>query len=265
MTAPPDDRTGTGTGALLGGRVAIVTGASRGIGEAAADAFAAAGARVVLAARDQRALDAVVERLRARGAAAIGVATVVSDSESVARLHRRAVEEFGGVDVAFNNAAGGGHLPMPLADVGIDDFDSAYRANLRGTFVCMKHQIALMLRGGGGAIVNMSSTAGLSGVRGLAAYSATKHGIVGLTRIAALDYAERRIRVNVVAPGTIFTNKLEAVPEERLDWFRARVPMGRLGTAAEVAATVVWLCSDHAAYITGATIVVDGGRLAGAG
>jgi NAD(P)-dependent dehydrogenase (short-subunit alcohol dehydrogenase family) len=251
--------------ALLAGKVAIVTGASRGIGAATAEAFGAAGATVVLAARDREALEAVAERLCSRGGRALAVPTDVGDPASIAALHERALTEFGHVDVAFNNAAGGGHWPMPLADVAVEDFESACRINLRGTFVCMKHQILLMLRNGGGAIVNMSSTAGVSGVRGLAAYAATKHGIIGLTRIAALDYAEQGIRVNVVAPGTIDTYKLDAIPAERREWLRARVPMGRLGTTDEVAATVVWLCSDQATYITGATIVIDGGRLAGAG
>jgi NAD(P)-dependent dehydrogenase (short-subunit alcohol dehydrogenase family) len=250
-------------GPRLDGKVTIVTGASRGIGEAAAEAFAAAGARVVLAARDQQALDALAGRLRARGAEAIAVPTDVGDPASVARLHERAAEAFGRVDVAFNNAAGGGHRPMPLAEVAVEDLDSAYRINLRGTFCCMQHQIRLMLRAGGGAIVNMSSTAGISGVRGLAAYAATKHGIVGLTQIAALDYAEQNVRVNVVAPGTIDTYKLAQVPADRREWMRARIPMARLGTVGEVASVVVWLCSDQAAYVTGATIVVDGGRLAG--
>jgi NAD(P)-dependent dehydrogenase (short-subunit alcohol dehydrogenase family) len=248
---------------ILAGKVALVTGASRGIGAAAAEAFAAAGASVVLAARDQRALDAVAERLRARGAQAVAVSTDVGDPDAIARLHARADEAFGRLDIAFNNAAGGGHYPTPLADVAVEDFDSAYRINLRGTFCCMKHQIPLMLRGGGGAIVNMSSTAGVSGLRGLAAYATTKHGIIGMTRIAALDYADQGVRVNAVAPGTIDTEKLAQIPDDRRAWLKERIPMGRLGTTADVAQAVVWLCSDQSAYVTGTTLLIDGGRLAG--
>jgi len=248
---------------MLAGKVAVLTGASRGIGEATAEAFVAAGARVVLAARDAQALEALAARLRARGADALAVATDVTDPDAVARLHEAAMAKFGRIDVAFNNAAGGGHRPAPLADVSLEEFESAYRVNLRGTFLCMKHQIPLMLQNGGGAIVNMSSTAGVRGLAGLTAYSTTKHGIVGLTRVAALDYADRNVRVNVLAPGTIDTYKLAQVPPERREWMRARIPAGRLGTPKEIADAVVWLASDQAAYITGATIVIDGGRLAG--
>jgi NAD(P)-dependent dehydrogenase (short-subunit alcohol dehydrogenase family) len=250
-------------GPRLAGKVAIITGASRGIGEAVAEAFAAAGARLVLAARDQRALDALAARLREAGAEAVAVATDVSDPASVARLHAQADDAFGRLDVAFNNAAGGGHRPMPLADVAVEDFDAAYAVNLRGTFCCLKQQIPRMVRSGGGAIVNMSSTAGVAALEGLAAYATTKRGIIALTRVAALDYAAQGVRVNAIAPGTIDTYKLARIPAEKRDWMRARIPMGRLGTPAEVADVVVWLCSDHASYVTGATITADGGRLAG--
>jgi NAD(P)-dependent dehydrogenase (short-subunit alcohol dehydrogenase family) len=135
---------------------------------------------------------------------------------------------------------------------------------LRGVFLGMKYEIPAMLRTGGGAIVNMASTAGVQGVPGIAAYVASKHGIVGLTRTAALDYAQRNVRVNVVAPGPIFTHHLERLTEQQREQIAAHVPLRRLGRAEEVAAVVVWLCSDEAAFITGATIPIDGGRLAGA-
>jgi NAD(P)-dependent dehydrogenase (short-subunit alcohol dehydrogenase family) len=245
----------------LTGKVAIITGASRGIGAAAARAFARAGATVVLAARDEQALSSVAKEIVAAGGAARAVPTDVGDSAAVERLVHEATEAYGRLDAAFNNAAGGGHLPTPLADVRVDDFDSAFPTNLRGVFLCMKYEIPAMIAGGGGTIVNMSSTAGLRGVRGIAAYVATKHGIIGLTKTAALDYAEAGVRVNAVAPGPILTDRLAALPEERREPVVRAVPMHRIGRPEEVAATVAWLCSDQASFITGATIAIDGGRL----
>ncbi|HZQ34655.1 MAG TPA: glucose 1-dehydrogenase [Dehalococcoidia bacterium] len=247
---------------LFSGKVAIVTGASRGIGAATARAFAAAGARVVLAARDAAALAGVAREVTAAGGEAIPVPTDVGDPDAVERLVNAAVEAFGRVDAAFNNAAGGGHPPTPLAEVAVEDFDGAFRVNLRGVFLCMKYEIPAMLAGGGGAIVNMASTAGVRGVPGLAAYGATKHGIVGLTRVAALDYAQQGVRVNAVAPGPILSERLAAIPEARREPIKRSVPMQRIGRPEEVAAAVVWLCSNQASFITGETVAVDGGRLA---
>ncbi|MGZ6390032.1 MAG: SDR family NAD(P)-dependent oxidoreductase, partial [Ktedonobacterales bacterium] len=160
----------------------------------------------------------------------------------------------------FNNA-GEGHMPAPLADIAVEDFDRAVRVNLRGIFLAMKYEIPAMLASGG-AIVNMSSTAGLTGVPGIAGYVASKHGIVGLTKTAAQDYAQRNIRVNAVAPGPIRTHRLRNVSGEMLERVVGPVPMHRLGLPEEVAAVVVWLCSEQASYVTGATIPVDGGRMA---
>jgi NADP-dependent 3-hydroxy acid dehydrogenase YdfG len=169
----------------LDGKVAIVTGASRGIGAATARALAAAGASVALAARDVDALERVAGEVRAAGGRALAVPTDIRQPAAVEELVGRTVAEFGGLDIAFNNAAGGGHPPTPLTDVAVEDFDSALAINLRGTFLCMKYEIPAMLDGGGGAIVNMASTAGLEAVGGLAAYVSSKHGIVGLTKVAA--------------------------------------------------------------------------------
>ncbi len=210
---------------LLAGKVALITGASRGIGAAAARAFAQAGA-------------------------------------AVARLVQRTLDAYSRLDAAFNNA-GDGHQPTPLADLAVDDFDRAVRSTLRGVFLSMKEEIPAMLAGGGGAIVNMASTAGLRGVPGLAGYVASKHGIIGLTQTAALDYAPRHIRINAVAPGPIATHRLAQLTDERREQMAATVPLHRLGQPEEVAATVVWLCSDHASFITGAKIPIDGGRMAG--
>jgi NAD(P)-dependent dehydrogenase (short-subunit alcohol dehydrogenase family) len=247
---------------LLAGRVALVVGASRGIGAATARAFARSGAKVALAARDQVALDQVVESIRTAGGEATAVRADLRDPAQVRAAVDATVDAYGRLDAAFNNA-GSGHRPAPFSELTIEDFDESISVNLRGVLVAMKVELAAMLLGGGGCIVNMSSTAGLSGVRGMGAYCATKHAILGATKSAALDYASKRIRVNAVAPGPILTDRIEALPDERRAPIVAAVPMGRIGSAEEVAATVVWLCSDAASFITGAVLVVDGGRLAG--
>lgn len=246
---------------LLSGKVAVVGGASRGIGAATARAFAAAGAVVVLAARDESALSAVARDIQVSGGQALVVPTDIAEPSAVERLIQRTLDAYGRLDAAFNNA-GSGPPPAPLADIPLEGFDQAIQVNLRGVFLAMKHEIPVMLASGGGAIVNMSSTAGLRGVPAIAAYVATKHAILGLTKTAALDYATRNIRVNAVAPGPILTDRLSGLPESAREQVSQAVPMRRIGLPAEVAATVVWLCSDQAAFITGATISIDGGRMA---
>jgi NAD(P)-dependent dehydrogenase (short-subunit alcohol dehydrogenase family) len=245
------------------GKVALVTGASRGIGASVARALSSAGAAVVLAARDGDALDRLAGELAESGGRALAVPTDVADAGAVARLVAQTVAHFGRLDVACNNAAGGGHPPTPLADVEITAFDSAVAVNLRGVFVAMKYEIPAMLATGGGAIVNMSSTAGIDAVGGLAAYVSTKHGLEGLTKVAALDYAEQGVRVNAIAPGPILTDRLERAGAGAQQAVAAAIPMRRVGRPDEVAAAVVWLCSDEAAFVTGTTLVIDGGKLAG--
>jgi NAD(P)-dependent dehydrogenase (short-subunit alcohol dehydrogenase family) len=249
--------------ATLTNQVAVVTGASRGIGAATARAFAEAGAAVALAARDRERLDTLAAEITAAGGTALSVPTDVSDPADVERMVTRTLDAFGRLDIAFNNAAGGGHPPTPLTDVAVEDFDSALAISLRGTFLCLKHEIAAMLNSGTGAIVNMTSTAGLEAVGGLAAYVSAKHGIVGLTKVAALEYAARGIRVNAVAPGPILTEQLERAGAAAQQGAAQAMPMKRVGRPEEVAAAVVWLCSDSASFITGATIPIDGGKLAG--
>jgi NAD(P)-dependent dehydrogenase (short-subunit alcohol dehydrogenase family) len=250
---------------LLPNRVAIVTGASRGIGAATAHALAEAGAKVVLAARDAARLEHLAAEIEAAGGTALSVPTDIGNPADVERMVALTLEAFGRLDIAVNNAAGGGHPPTPLTDVATADFDSALSINLRGTFLCLKHEIAAMLKNGsgGGAIVNMTSTAGLEGVGGLAGYVSTKHGIVGLTKVAALEYAARNIRVNALAPGPILTEHLERAGELAQKGAAQAMPMRRIGRPDEVADAVVWLCGNAASFITGATIPIDGGKLAG--
>jgi NAD(P)-dependent dehydrogenase (short-subunit alcohol dehydrogenase family) len=243
-------------------RVALVAGASKGIGAATAEAFAAAGAVVVLGARDTAALESVAKRIEAAGGKAMAVRTDVADAESMRHLVDRALARYGRLDAAFNNATDG-PMPAPLADIDIGEFDQGIATNIRGTFLGMKFQIPAMLRGGGGAIVNMASIAGVNGTANLAAYVAGKAGIIGLTKVAALDYADQGIRVNVVAPGPILTYHLEAAGPEAQRLAGLSTPMRRTGTVAEVARAVLWLCSEQSSFVTGTVLPVDGGQSAG--
>ncbi|RFU40687.1 SDR family oxidoreductase [Actinomadura logoneensis] len=253
----------TSTTRPLDGRVTIVTGASRGIGAATARALHRAGSAVVLAARDADALNALAAEIADEGGRATAVPTDVTDAGAVDRLVRQTLDTYGRLDAACNNAAGGGHPPTPLADVAVEDFDSAFAVNLRGVFLAMRAEIPAMLESGGGAIVNMASTAGLQAVGGLAGYVSTKFGLVGLTQTAALDYAEAGVRVNALAPGPILTDQLERAGEQAQAAAAQAMPMRRIGSPDEVADAVVWLCSDAASFITGAVLPIDGGKLAG--
>jgi NAD(P)-dependent dehydrogenase (short-subunit alcohol dehydrogenase family) len=241
------------------GKVVIVTGASRGIGAAVARGFGRTGAAVVLAARDGEALENLADEIGKAGGRAIAVPTDVSDATQVEAMVDRTLVEFGRLDVACNNAAGGGHPPTLLADVDVAAFDAAYGVILRGVFACMKYEIRAMTEGG--AIVNVSSTAGVEAVGGLAAYVAMKHGVEGLTRVAALDYAARGVRVTCVAPGPILTERLARAGQAAQRAVAAAMPLGRVGEVEDVVDAVLWLAS--ATYVTGTTLVVDGGKLAG--
>lgn len=244
------------------GRVALVAGASKGIGAVTAEAFAAAGAAVVLAARDTEALKSVAARIEAGGGEALAVGCDVTDVDSVRDLVDQAVRQYGRLDAAFNNATDG-PLPAPLAEINVAEFDRGIATSIRGTFLGMKFQIPAMLASGGGVIVNMASVAGVNGTANLAAYVAGKAGIIGLTKVAALDYADQGIRVNVVAPGPIRTHHLEAAGPEAQRLAGLSTPMRRTGLASEVAQTVLWLCSDSSSFITGSVIPIDGGQSAG--
>lgn len=248
------------------GRVALVTGASQGIGAGVAAAFVRAGASVAVAARTVDRLERVAAELRASatrpGQSVIAVPTDVTDPVAVRRLVERCVDELGRLDLAVNNATDG-PKPARLADLPLDGFDVGIRTNVHGTFYGMKYQILAMLAGGGGAIVNLASVAGVSAVSHLGAYVSAKAGIIALSKSAALDYAEAGIRVNVVAPGPIRTEHIIAAGAEAQRQAAANVPMGRMGTVDDVAASILWLCSDRASFVTGVTLAVDGGQSAG--
>jgi NAD(P)-dependent dehydrogenase (short-subunit alcohol dehydrogenase family) len=245
----------------LNDKVLIVTGASRGIGAAAARLFSRSGASVVLAARDERALETVASEIAREGREALAVPADVTDAAAVERLVASALERYGRLDGAFNNA-GVGQLPTPLAELSPEQFDAVLYANLRGVFFCMRAELKQMASGG--AIVNMTSTAGLSGAPGMGAYSAAKHGVVGLTQTAALDYGPKAIRVNALAPGPILTERgIGAAPAEVQDRVAQRLPLKRLGLPDEIAQSAAWLLSDASSFVNGATISIDGGKLAG--
>jgi NAD(P)-dependent dehydrogenase (short-subunit alcohol dehydrogenase family) len=248
---------------LLDGKVAIVTGASRGIGAEAARVFAAAGAAVALAARTADALEAVAEEIVAAGGQAVAVPTDVTDVRAVEQLVARTVQTFGRLDAALDNAGGGIRRKAALADVPTEDLDRALDLDLRAAFFCMRYEIPAMLVSGGGAIVNVSSGAGRNaGAPGLSTYVVAKHGLEGLTKAAALDYAAQGIRVNAVAPGPIDTELMAFGSEEGRRMAVQSVPMQRLGQPADVALAALWLCSAEAAFISGAILPIDGGQAA---
>lgn len=243
------------------GKVAIVTGASEGMGLSTARAFAEAGASVVLADIQADKAQAAAESLNKAGLKALAVACDVACEEQVAAMVRKTVETYGRLDAAYNNA--GLQTPqVPAAEMSYDDYDRTMAVNLRGTFTCMKYEIPAMLQSGGGAIVNCSSQGGVTGFPGQAAYIASKHGIIGLTRTAALDYAQKGVRVNAVCPGVILTPMAERLiggNKEVEAAIKEMVPMGRMGTGEEIASAVLWLCSPGASFVTGHALIVDGG------
>jgi NAD(P)-dependent dehydrogenase (short-subunit alcohol dehydrogenase family) len=245
----------------LEGKVALVTGAASGIGRAAALAFAQEGASVVVSARSVDGGQETVGLIRASGGEATFVRADVSIASEVAAQVRAAVDKYGRLDCAHNNAgvSGTGFLPHEYPD---DLWDRNIAVNLTGVWRCLKYEVVQMLRQSGGAIVNTSSIGGLIGVPMSIGYAASKHGVIGLTKSAALAYAQNGIRVNAVCPGYIRTPMLAAIMAQRRGYEAAVIatePIGRLGSPEEVAGLVVWLCTDAASFMTGAALPVDGG------
>jgi NAD(P)-dependent dehydrogenase (short-subunit alcohol dehydrogenase family) len=252
----------------------LVVGASRGIGECIARAFAAQGSRVMLGARDADALAKLSNEIDAGSGRVRYVQMDVGDSASVEAAVAATEAAFGRLDIAINNAGiqnirvdenGVRNSRQAFIDTPDEAFDRLVHVNLRGVFIAMKHELRAMLRAGGGSIVNMGSVAALAGFARIAPYVATKHGVVGLTKAAAIEYAEQNIRVNALVPGGVLTEMLKAgplaTPEMRAQILGA-IPMKRLANVEDVAHATLWLASDLASYVTGATIPVDGGYLA---
>jgi NAD(P)-dependent dehydrogenase (short-subunit alcohol dehydrogenase family) len=249
--------------ASFAGKVAFVTGAANGIGRAAALAFAREGASVALADVSERSNQETARMIEDLGGRALALKCDVTRVQDVKAALAKTVESFGRLDFAFNNAGIEPSKPAPTAEYEEAEWDRIIDVNLRGVFLCMKHEIPLILEQGGGAIVNTSSGAGIIGIRGSPAYTAAKHGLIGLTRAAALDYAAQNIRINVVCPGYIDTPMMNrftgGTPEGRAKVI-AEEPVGRMGKPEEIAAAVVWLCSDAAAFVIGHAMVIDGGQ-----
>jgi NAD(P)-dependent dehydrogenase (short-subunit alcohol dehydrogenase family) len=255
-------QTATNENGSFAGKVAFVTGAGSGMGRTTALAFAREGASVVLADVSDQGNQETARMIEELGRRSLAVRCDVTRSEDVQAALNQAVGAFGRLDIAFNNA-GAEQKPGVTADVTEEEWDRILAINLRGMFLCMKYEIPLMLELGGGAIVNNSSGAGVKAFGRGAAYAAAKHGVVGLTKDAALDYASSNIRINAVCPGIVDTEMMQRFTggtTEGRDRVIAQEPIGRMGTSDEIAAAVLWLCSNAASFVIGHALVVDGGQ-----
>jgi NAD(P)-dependent dehydrogenase (short-subunit alcohol dehydrogenase family) len=250
-------------GSLFAGKVAFVTGGASGIGRAAALAFARQGASVVVADVSDEGNQETARLIEHEGGRALAVRCDVRRAEEVKAALDKTMEAFGRLDAAFNNAGIEPKKSAPTADYDEEEWNQIIDVDLRGVFLCMKHEIPLMLKSGGGAIVNTSSGAGVIGIKGSPAYTAAKHGVIGLTRAAALDYAAQNIRVNAVCPGYIDTpmmGRFTGGTSEGRAKVTSEEPIGRMGRPEEIASAVLWLCSDGGAFTVGHALVVDGGQ-----
>ncbi len=243
------------------GQVALVTGAASGLGLATATAFAQAAAAVVLADGNENALQDSTDTLRAAGHQVLAVTCDVSDERQAAALVGRTIETFGRLDMAYNNAGILGPM-CAMSEESEAGFDEVIAVNLRGIWACMKHELLHMQKQGSGAIVNCSSLGGLVGLPGRAAYHASKHGVIGLTKCAALDNARNNIRVNAICPGCSDTPMGDGIDPAAMQEFLRDQPIGRMGRPEEIAAAVLFLCSPGASFILGVAVPVDGGFVA---
>jgi NAD(P)-dependent dehydrogenase (short-subunit alcohol dehydrogenase family) len=242
--------------------VALVTGATSGIGRATAEAFASKGCKVVLAGRREELGEEAAESIRDEGGDALFVRTDVNDDDQVRGLVERAVDEYGRLDIAFNNAGIEGDPLTPLHESSLDNFDRIIRTNVRSVLVSMQAEIPAMLQNGGGSIINNASVAGMIGFPGASIYTASKHAVLGLTKCAALEYSASGVRVNAVAPAVIETGMFERFMgggNEMREFALGLHPIGRFGASSEVADVVVWLGSSESSFVTGVTVPIDGG------
>jgi len=246
-------------------KTAFITGAGSGIGRATAIAFAKAGASVTVVDIDEASLTETVRTIEGFGGKALAQRCDVTSGEQIREALNRTVETFGGLHFAFNNAG----IEQPgtaLADISEELWDRVLSVNLRSVFLCMKYQIEIMLKNGGGAIVNTASGAGVLAIRNQSSYCASKFGVVSITKVAALEYADKQIRINCVCPGIIDTPMIARYTGDTEEGRAAIIkqePVGRMGKPEEIAGTVMWLCSEEAAFVTGHAMIVDGGQTAG--
>ena len=243
------------------GKVALVTGGTSGIGRAAAIAYAKEGAKVVVAGRRAAEGEETVRLVRAQGGEALFVPTDVAQEAQVKNLIGRTLQQFGRLDFAFNNA-GIEQTPTPLVEQTVETYDQVMDINVKGVWLCMKHEIPAILKTGGGSIVNTSSGLGVIGIPGVEIYAASKHAVIGLTKSAALEFGKQGIRINAVLPAVIETDMFQRFAGEKpefRDQMTALHPIGRIGKPEEIAEAAIWLSSSKSSFVTGHSLLVDGG------